>query len=166
MIFPTYRFFPERQIKDRERYLANLPRSYITTHQSSALTFLPFSTKLRKIPDHSIPFVDQCKVICPLSSRQVKYLKISADDAYISIWCVSIFYAHHFSLYLFIRLFSGIGYSIGISETSASCLMAFCYSCNIHFNLLHCSPENRASMNTTLLKVICTSPFHFLYLQQ
>ncbi len=24
-------------------------------------------------------------VICPLSSRQVKYLKFSADDAYISI---------------------------------------------------------------------------------
>ena len=23
----------------------------------------------------------------------------------------------------------------------ASCLMAFDYSCNIHFNLLHCSPE-------------------------
>ena len=28
------------------------------------------------------------------------------------------FYEHHFSLYLLIRLFSGIGYSIGISEAS------------------------------------------------
>ena len=30
------------------------------------------------------------------------------------------FYAHHFSLYLFIRLFSGIGYSVGISDANAS----------------------------------------------
>ena len=27
------------------------------------------------------------------------------------------FYAHHFSLYLLIRLFSGIGYSVGTSES-------------------------------------------------
>lgn len=30
------------------------------------------------------------------------------------------FYAHHFSLYLLIRLFSGIGYSVGTSDDNAS----------------------------------------------
>jgi hypothetical protein len=32
------------------------------------------------------------------------------------------FYAHHFSLYLLIRLFSGIGYSVGFTEDKASIL--------------------------------------------
>jgi hypothetical protein len=30
------------------------------------------------------------------------------------------FYAHHFSLYLLIRLFSGIGYSVDTSDDNAS----------------------------------------------
>lgn len=48
-------------------------------------------------------------LICSLPSRQMKYLKFSANDACISIWSVGIFYAHHFSLYLVIRLFFEIG---------------------------------------------------------
>ncbi len=60
------------------------------------------------------------KMICPLSSRQVKYLKLSGKNTYISLWSVGIFYAHHFFLYFSIRLFSGIGYSTGMSDFSAS----------------------------------------------
>lgn len=59
-------------------------------------------------------------LICPLSSRQVKYLKLSGKNTYISLWSVGIFYAHHFFLYFSIRLFSGIGYSTGMSDFSAS----------------------------------------------
>lgn len=36
------------------------------------------------------------------------------------VW--SFFYAHHLSLYFFIRLFSGIGYSIGMFVNRASVL--------------------------------------------
>ena len=59
------------------------------------------------------------RMICPLSSRQVKYLKIVFRND--CIFC-SHFYAHHFSLYFLIRLFSGIGYSIGVSKDRASVL--------------------------------------------
>ena len=59
-------------------------------------------------------------MICPLSSRQVKYLKVSDKNTYISFWSVGIF-MHTISLYIFlIRLFSGIGYSTGMSDFSAS----------------------------------------------
>ena len=40
-------------------------------------------------------------MICPLSSRQVKYLKLSADDAYISLLSVGIFLCTPF-LFVFI----------------------------------------------------------------
>ena len=39
-------------------------------------------------------------VICPLSSRQVKYLKVSDKNTYISFWGVGIF-MHTISLYIF-----------------------------------------------------------------
>ena len=39
-------------------------------------------------------------VICPLSSRQVKYLKVSDKNTYISFWSVGIF-MHTISLYIF-----------------------------------------------------------------
>ena len=40
------------------------------------------------------------EVICPLSSRQVKYLKVSDKNTYISFWSVGIF-MHTISLYIF-----------------------------------------------------------------
>ena len=40
------------------------------------------------------------KMICPLSSRQVKYLKVSDKNTYISFWSVGIF-MHTISLYIF-----------------------------------------------------------------
>lgn len=40
------------------------------------------------------------KLICPLSSRQVKYLKVSDKNTYISFWSVGIF-MHTISLYIF-----------------------------------------------------------------
>ena len=40
-------------------------------------------------------------------------------DLYLHLEC-RYFYAHHFSLYFLIRLFSGIGYSTGMSDFSAS----------------------------------------------
>lgn len=39
-------------------------------------------------------------VICPLSSRQVRYLKVSDKNTYISFWSVGIF-MHTISLYIF-----------------------------------------------------------------
>ena len=42
----------------------------------------------------------QITLICPLSSRQVKYLKISDKNTYISFWSVGIF-MHTISLYIF-----------------------------------------------------------------
>lgn len=84
-----------------------------------------------------------CDLICPLSSRQVKYLKtimatVSSDAVvfFVNSYTVtsilialdspreSIFriYATHFSLYFFIRLFSAIGYWIGAPEAKASFL--------------------------------------------
>ena len=39
----VYDFSPERQIKDRESHLTNLPRPFIATYQTNALTSLPFS---------------------------------------------------------------------------------------------------------------------------
>ena len=39
-------------------------------------------------------------LICPLSSRQVKYLKVSDKNTYISFWSVGIF-MHTISLYIF-----------------------------------------------------------------
>ena len=39
-------------------------------------------------------------MICPLSSRQVKYLKVSDKNTYISFWSVGIF-MHTISLYIF-----------------------------------------------------------------
>lgn len=44
------------------------------------------------------PTVDS--MICPLSSRQVKYLKVSDKNTYISFWSVGIF-MHTISLYIF-----------------------------------------------------------------
>ena len=44
--------------------------------------------------------VDTKEVICPLSSRQVKYLKVSDKNTYISFWSVGIF-MHTISLYIF-----------------------------------------------------------------
>lgn len=41
-----------------------------------------------------------CFLICPLSSRQVKYLKVSDKNTYISFWSVGIF-MHTISLYIF-----------------------------------------------------------------
>lgn len=40
------------------------------------------------------------EMICPLSSRQVKYLKVSDKNTYISFWSVGIF-MHTISLYIF-----------------------------------------------------------------
>ena len=40
------------------------------------------------------------QLICPLSSRQVKYLKVSDKNTYISFWSVGIF-MHTISLYIF-----------------------------------------------------------------
>ena len=40
------------------------------------------------------------QMICPLSSRQVKYLKVSDKNTYISFWSVGIF-MHTISLYIF-----------------------------------------------------------------
>ena len=40
------------------------------------------------------------KLICPLSSRQVRYLKVSDKNTYISFWSVGIF-MHTISLYIF-----------------------------------------------------------------
>ena len=40
------------------------------------------------------------ELICPLSSRQVKYLKVSDKNTYISFWSVGIF-MHTISLYIF-----------------------------------------------------------------
>ena len=40
------------------------------------------------------------RMICPLSSRQVKYLKVSDKNTYISFWSVGIF-MHTISLYIF-----------------------------------------------------------------
>ena len=39
-------------------------------------------------------------MICPLSSRQVRYLKVSDKNTYISFWSVGIF-MHTISLYIF-----------------------------------------------------------------
>ena len=39
-------------------------------------------------------------LICPLSSRQVRYLKVSDKNTYISFWSVGIF-MHTISLYIF-----------------------------------------------------------------
>ena len=57
-----------------------------------------------------------------LSSRKAKYLKQGADERpHISnTW--SFFYVHHFSLYFLMRLFSGSGYSNGLSVDNASTL--------------------------------------------
>ena len=58
-------------------------------------------------------------LICPLSSRQVKYLKLNAQERPQQImW--SFFYAHHFFLYFSIRLFFGIGYFLGLTVVNAS----------------------------------------------
>ena len=43
---------------------------------------------------------DMWTLICPLSSRQVKYLKVSDKNTYISFWSVGIF-MHTISLYIF-----------------------------------------------------------------
>jgi hypothetical protein len=43
---------------------------------------------------------EQFELICPLSSRQVKYLKVSDKNTYISFWSVGIF-MHTISLYIF-----------------------------------------------------------------
>ena len=40
------------------------------------------------------------RLICPLSSRQVRYLKVSDKNTYISFWSVGIF-MHTISLYIF-----------------------------------------------------------------
>lgn len=58
-------------------------------------------------------------MICPLSIRQVKYLKQGAAEDH-NISCGRFFYAHHFSLYFLIRLFSGIVYSFGFFDDKAS----------------------------------------------
>ena len=42
----------------------------------------------------------EAEMICPLSSRQVKYLKVSDKNTYISFWSVGIF-MHTISLYIF-----------------------------------------------------------------
>ena len=44
--------------------------------------------------------LDRRDLICPLSSRQVKYLKVSDKNTYISFWSVGIF-MHTISLYIF-----------------------------------------------------------------
>lgn len=48
----------------------------------------------------SILKADGVMMICPLSSRQVKYLKVSDKNTYISFWSVGIF-MHTISLYIF-----------------------------------------------------------------
>ena len=48
----------------------------------------------------AISFFGENEVICPLSSRQVKYLKVSDKNTYISFWSVGIF-MHTISLYIF-----------------------------------------------------------------
>ena len=54
------------------------------------------------IVDDEKEIVDLLEVylICPLSSRQVKYLKVSDKNTYISFWSVGIF-MHTISLYIF-----------------------------------------------------------------
>lgn len=47
-----------------------------------------------------VDITDLPDVICPLSSRQVKYLKVSDKNTYISFWSVGIF-MHTISLYIF-----------------------------------------------------------------
>lgn len=61
----------------------------------------------RSYPKSKIGFFQQMKksrtlllMICPLSSRQVKYLKVSDKNTYISFWSVGIF-MHTISLYIF-----------------------------------------------------------------
>ena len=46
------------------------------------------------------PMIRELFLICPLSSRQVKYLKVSDKNTYISFWSVGIF-MHTISLYIF-----------------------------------------------------------------
>lgn len=53
---------------------------------------------IAKISKKKLPLT--AEVICPLSSRQVKYLKVSDKNTYISFWSVGIF-MHTISLYIF-----------------------------------------------------------------
>ena len=56
----------------------------------------PILISLRRIKN--VPITQN--MICPLSSRQVKYLKVSDKNTYISFWSVGIF-MHTISLYIF-----------------------------------------------------------------
>ena len=63
---------------------------------------------------------ETCDLICPLSSRQVKYLnEVLKNDR---TKCAVVFYAHHLALYFSIRLFRGIKYSVACSAENASVL--------------------------------------------
>ena len=57
-----------------------------------------------------MPLVKQTGEIS--KGKRQKYLHFILECMY--------FYAHHFSLYFLIRLFSGLGYSTGMSDFSAS----------------------------------------------
>ena len=58
--------------------------------------------KLSKVVrvNKSVKITWKKSMICPLSSRQVKYLKVSDKNTYISFWSVGIF-MHTISLYIF-----------------------------------------------------------------
>ena len=58
--------------------------------------FRKFSIKTRLV----IALLMISIMICPLSSRQVRYLKVSDKNTYISFWSVGIF-MHTISLYIF-----------------------------------------------------------------
>lgn len=62
------------------------------------------------LADSDMPLVKQTGEIS--KGKRQKYLHFILECRY--------FYAHHFSLYFLIRLFSGIGYSTGMSDFSAS----------------------------------------------
>lgn len=60
-----------------------------------------YINRIADINNTNYLFIDcEVELICPLSSRQVKYLKVSDKNTYISFWSVGIF-MHTISLYIF-----------------------------------------------------------------
>lgn len=90
-VFNSYN--DEEFIKDFKHEMKKAKRLAICTSRGSFLMDPPYREYLNK---KTIPI----KMICPLSSRQVKYLKVSDKNTYISFWSVGIF-MHTISLYIF-----------------------------------------------------------------
>ena len=91
-IFP-YAFFCMFPFRDRFR--GSRKRAVFIALSIFALMVIPFCTVAQLNVGGAYK-----EMICPLSSRQVKYLKVSDKNTYISFWSVGIF-MHTISLYIF-----------------------------------------------------------------